>query len=247
MVREQGGARARGILHRRPGRPGIESIDFRVINIAANGPVVMTERVDVFMLPGRSFELPVMGTIEISDGKIKAWRDYFDINQFTARCDSPRPSESQAAADRQGALAQWMQHPDVWFPVLADAVGHGQRRQPAGEDVLAGRGQQQAGPSLLVGREYWREAARCQSQEVADRGRSVTIGYFAVGEGVLSASPGFPAWLENRLTGLPVLRTIRRPGPGLMWRQHCPLARWIALRQQGDHTSAALSGGGAIP
>ena len=81
----------------RPGRPGIESIDFRVINIAANGPVVMTERVDVFMLTGRSFELPVMGTFEISDGKIKAWRDYFDINQFTTRMDSPRPSESQTA------------------------------------------------------------------------------------------------------------------------------------------------------
>jgi len=69
----------------RPGRPGIESIDFQVINIAANGPVVMTERVDVFTLPDRSFELPVMGTFEISDGKIKAWRDYFDINQFTTR------------------------------------------------------------------------------------------------------------------------------------------------------------------
>src|SRR5258705_4011460 len=39
----------------RPGAPGIESIDFRVINIAANGPVVMTERVDVFRLPGKSF------------------------------------------------------------------------------------------------------------------------------------------------------------------------------------------------
>src|SRR5258708_37599099 len=26
-----------------------------------------------------------------------------------------------------------------------------------------------------------------------------------------------------------------------------PLVRWIALRQQGDRTSAALSGGGAIP
>ena len=35
----------------RPGAPGIESIQFRVINIAANGPVVMTERVDVFKLP----------------------------------------------------------------------------------------------------------------------------------------------------------------------------------------------------
>jgi limonene-1,2-epoxide hydrolase len=45
----------------RPGAPGIESIEFRVINIAANGPVVMTERVDVFRLPGRSFELQVMG------------------------------------------------------------------------------------------------------------------------------------------------------------------------------------------
>ena len=69
----------------RPGAPGIESIDFRVINIAANGRVVMTERVDVFTLPGKSFELPVMGTFEVRDGKINAWRDYFDMNQFTSR------------------------------------------------------------------------------------------------------------------------------------------------------------------
>ena len=69
----------------RPGPPGIESIDFRVINIGANGPVVMTERVDVFKLPGKSFELPVMGTFEVSGGKISAWRDYFDPNQFTSR------------------------------------------------------------------------------------------------------------------------------------------------------------------
>lgn len=69
----------------RPGPPGIERIDFRVINIAAAGPIVMTERVDVFTLPDRSFELPVMGTFEISAGKIRAWRDYFDTNQFTSR------------------------------------------------------------------------------------------------------------------------------------------------------------------
>ncbi len=69
----------------RPGAPGIEGIQFRVINIAANGPVVMTERVDVFKLPNKSFELPVMGTFEISNGKIKAWRDYFDTKQFTSR------------------------------------------------------------------------------------------------------------------------------------------------------------------
>jgi len=69
----------------RPGAPGIESIEFRVINIAANGSVVMTERVDVFKLPGKTFEMQVMGTFEIRDGKINAWRDYFDMNQFTTR------------------------------------------------------------------------------------------------------------------------------------------------------------------
>lgn len=69
----------------RPGAPGIESIQFRIINIAANGPIVMTERIDVFKLPHKTFELPVMGTFEIRGGKIKAWRDYFDTKQFSSR------------------------------------------------------------------------------------------------------------------------------------------------------------------
>ncbi|GAB2639702.1 limonene-1,2-epoxide hydrolase family protein [Prescottella soli] len=69
----------------RPGAPGIESLELRLINIAANGPIVMTERVDVFKLPDKSFELQIMGTFEIRDGKINAWRDYFDMNQLTSR------------------------------------------------------------------------------------------------------------------------------------------------------------------
>ena len=74
----------------RPGPPDIEGIDFRLINIAASGPVVMTERMDVFKLPDKSFGLPVMGTFEVHDGKINAWRDYFDTNQFTSQMgDSP--------------------------------------------------------------------------------------------------------------------------------------------------------------
>ena len=68
----------------------VESIDFRIVNIAANGPVVMTERVDVFTLAGKSFELPVMGTFEVKNGKISAWRDYFDINQFTSRMNGAK-------------------------------------------------------------------------------------------------------------------------------------------------------------
>ena len=61
---------------------GAEQIDFRVRNIVADGDTVLTERVDVFQLPNGKVELPVMGTFEVKDGKIAAWRDYFDMKQF---------------------------------------------------------------------------------------------------------------------------------------------------------------------
>jgi limonene-1,2-epoxide hydrolase len=64
---------------------GVESIEFRVDHIAADGNVVMTERVDIFSLPGKTISLPVMGTFEVADGKIAAWRDYFDLNQFMSQ------------------------------------------------------------------------------------------------------------------------------------------------------------------
>jgi limonene-1,2-epoxide hydrolase len=53
----------------------------RVDNIAAAGNVVLTERTETFThrtgaKPG--FELPVMGVFEFRDGKITAWRDYFE-------------------------------------------------------------------------------------------------------------------------------------------------------------------------
>lgn len=64
---------------------GVEKIEFRVDNIVADGDVVLTERVDVFHLPGKTIDLPVMGTFEVRDGKIAAWRDYFDLNQFMSQ------------------------------------------------------------------------------------------------------------------------------------------------------------------
>jgi limonene-1,2-epoxide hydrolase len=61
---------------------GVERIEFRVLHIAAVNDVVLTERADIFVLPGKLIELPVMGTFELRDGKIAAWRDYFDLNQY---------------------------------------------------------------------------------------------------------------------------------------------------------------------
>src|SRR5262245_47790665 len=61
---------------------GVDKLEFRVDNVAAVGDIVLTERVDIFSMPGVTIELPVMGTFEVRDGKIVAWRDYFDMNQF---------------------------------------------------------------------------------------------------------------------------------------------------------------------
>jgi limonene-1,2-epoxide hydrolase len=83
----------------RPGAPSIMGIDFQLVNIAANGPVVLTERFDVFKLPDKSFGLKVMGTFEVTDGKIQAWRDYFDPNQFLKEMgDSPLRVEGRTEA-----------------------------------------------------------------------------------------------------------------------------------------------------
>ena len=64
---------------------GVDKIEFRVLNLVADGDVVLTERVDVFVIGDRSIELPVMGAFELRDGKIAAWRDYFDLNQFMSK------------------------------------------------------------------------------------------------------------------------------------------------------------------
>ena len=67
----------------------VERVEFRVLNIVADGDTVLTERVDVFQLPNANIELPVMGTFEVKDGKIAAWRDYFDLNQFMSQLPQP--------------------------------------------------------------------------------------------------------------------------------------------------------------
>jgi limonene-1,2-epoxide hydrolase len=65
---------------------GVDKVEFRVHNIATKGNVVMTERTDAFFAGPKTIELPVMGTFEVTpEGKISAWRDYFDMNQFMSQ------------------------------------------------------------------------------------------------------------------------------------------------------------------
>ncbi len=60
-----------------------QSVEFVMLNIAAAGDIVLTERVDKFAMGGRSVELPVAGVFEVKGGKIAAWRDYFDMATWT--------------------------------------------------------------------------------------------------------------------------------------------------------------------
>jgi limonene-1,2-epoxide hydrolase len=63
--------------------PGGE-VEVRIGALAVTGQTVLTERVDRFEIGGKRVELPVMGAFEVDrDGRITAWRDYFDMQQFT--------------------------------------------------------------------------------------------------------------------------------------------------------------------
>jgi limonene-1,2-epoxide hydrolase len=62
------------------------SVEFELLGIATQGATVFTERVDRFEIAGKRVELPVMGAFEVTpEGKIRAWRDYFDMQQFTSQ------------------------------------------------------------------------------------------------------------------------------------------------------------------
>lgn len=56
-----------------------------ISHIVAEGPVVMVERVDHFVGSERTIALPVVGVFEVHDGKITAWRDYFDSAQLAVQ------------------------------------------------------------------------------------------------------------------------------------------------------------------
>ena len=55
---------------------------FEIVNMASDGPVVLTERLDYIQaLDGSKPAVPVMGTFVVGeDGKISRWTDYFDVS-----------------------------------------------------------------------------------------------------------------------------------------------------------------------
>ena len=60
------------------------SIDFRFNHVVVDGNIVLMERCDLVSTTSGTAELPIMAVIELENGKIAAWREYFDLLQMQA-------------------------------------------------------------------------------------------------------------------------------------------------------------------
>jgi limonene-1,2-epoxide hydrolase len=79
-----GKAAIRGVIEQFLGMA--ESVEFVIHHQGETADaLVMNERTDRFLINGNWLELPVMGVFELDNGKIKAWRDYFDMAQFSSQ------------------------------------------------------------------------------------------------------------------------------------------------------------------
>ena len=53
------------------------------LNIIGEGDVVIAERLDRTEVGDIKVDLPCCGVFEMKEGKIKVWRDYFDMGTYT--------------------------------------------------------------------------------------------------------------------------------------------------------------------
>jgi|TARA_Y100000310_G_scaffold282900_1_gene304490 limonene-1,2-epoxide hydrolase len=58
------------------------STEWDIINLLDDGELVMVERVDRTRVGDKPIELPCLGVFEMADGKIRIWRDYFDMGTY---------------------------------------------------------------------------------------------------------------------------------------------------------------------
>ena len=56
--------------------------DWDILNIVSKGNVVIAERLNRTVAMGKNVNLPCCGVFEMENGKIKVWRDYFDMATY---------------------------------------------------------------------------------------------------------------------------------------------------------------------
>jgi limonene-1,2-epoxide hydrolase len=61
-----------------------DTTDWEIVSLLADGDLVMVERLDKTVVAGNPVNLPCFGYFQLLDGKIKVWRDYFDLATYTS-------------------------------------------------------------------------------------------------------------------------------------------------------------------
>jgi limonene-1,2-epoxide hydrolase len=59
-----------------------KGVEVEILNQVASGNLVMNERIDYFLVEDRRIALPIAGVFELHGGKIRSWREYFDLATF---------------------------------------------------------------------------------------------------------------------------------------------------------------------
>ena len=60
----------------------ISRIELRIRHMGVADGVVFIERVDDFVYRGKHGKVPVVGVVEVEQGRVKAWREYYDRDQM---------------------------------------------------------------------------------------------------------------------------------------------------------------------
>jgi len=68
-------------------RPWQET-EWEIISLVAAGDTVIAERIDKTVVANQPVDLPVTGVFEMEGGKIKEWRDYFDLNTYVEQLNN---------------------------------------------------------------------------------------------------------------------------------------------------------------
>lgn len=56
--------------------------EWEIVNLVSAGSVVIAERMDRTRVGDKKVDLPCCGVFELRDGKIRMWRDYFDMTTY---------------------------------------------------------------------------------------------------------------------------------------------------------------------
>lgn len=57
--------------------------EWEIVTLAESGNIVIAERIDRTKVGAKTIELPCCGVFEMEGGKIRVWRDYFDMATYT--------------------------------------------------------------------------------------------------------------------------------------------------------------------